>query len=192
MSALNDIPTLTISDVSIWSAWIAVHYHDAQGVWLKLAKKSSGLPTVTHDQLLDIALCYGWIDGQRHGFDEQYYLQKFTPRRPRSLWSKRNIEKVEQLIADGRMQPGGLAQVESAKLDGRWQAAYDSPKNMTMPADFLAALESRPKAKAFYETLNKTNTFAIAFRLVTAQKPETRQRRFDALLAMLERGEKLH
>src|SRR5262249_35841977 len=137
-------------------------------------------------------LCYGWIDGQRKSHDDTYFLQKFTPRRPKGLWSKRNIDKVTRLIAEGRMQPSGLAEAEAAKQDGRWKAAYDSPRNMTVPEDCLKALKKNKEALAFFNTLNKANIYAIAWRLQTAKKPETRQRRFDALLAMLEREEKLH
>jgi len=181
-------PILPIESVKAWESWLANHYVDPQGVWLKIAKKNSGLPIVSHDEVLDIALCYGWIDGQRKGFDDQFYLQKFTPRRPRSLWSKRNIEKVEGLISEGKMQPSGLAEIEKAKADGRWQAAYDSPKNMTIPTDFLELINKNPSAKETFDKLNKTNLFAIGFRLSTAKKPETRQRRIDTIIAMLSQG----
>jgi uncharacterized protein YdeI (YjbR/CyaY-like superfamily) len=157
-----------------------------------MAKKASGIASVTHDEALDVALCYGWIDGQRKTQDDTYFLQKFTPRRPKSLWSKRNIEKIAALTAAGKMQPSGLAEVAAAQGDGRWDAAYDSPKNMIVPEDFLKALAENPQAQIFFNTLNQANTYAIAWRLQTAKKPETRQRRFDALLAMLAKGEKLH
>ena len=183
-----DEPTLSVTSAKTWESWIANHYADPQGIWLKIAKKHSSLPTVSHDEILDIALCYGWIDGQRKGFDDQFYLQKFTPRRPRSLWSKRNIEKVEGLIAAGKMQPSGQAEIEKAKADGRWQAAYDSPKNMTIPADFLKLINKNPPAKETFDKLSKTNLFAIGFRLATAKKPETRQRRMDAIITMLSQG----
>jgi len=147
---------------------------------------------VTHDEALDVALCYGWIYGQRKPYDNTYFLQKFTPRRPKSLWSKRNIEKVAELTAEGRMQSSGLEEVEAARRDGRWEAAYDSARNMVVPEDFLQALGENQEAQAFFSTLNKANVYAIAWRLQTAKTPETRKRRFDALLAMLARGEKLH
>jgi uncharacterized protein YdeI (YjbR/CyaY-like superfamily) len=153
-----------------------------------MAKKASAIASVTHEQALDVALCYGWIDGQRKTYDSRFFLQKFTPRRPKSLWSKRNITKVAGLTAEGRMQPAGLAEVEAAKQDGRWEAAYDSSKHMVVPEDFLKALENNKHAQAFFNTLSKSNLYAIAWRLETAKKPETRQRRFDALLALLERG----
>lgn len=157
-----------------------------------MAKKASGIASVTHDEALEVALCFGWIDGQRNGHDDRYFLQKFTPRRPKSLWSKRNVAKIAKLTAEGRMQPSGLAEVAAAQLDGRWKAAYAGPKEMIFPKDFLKALEKNKKARMFFRTLSKTNVYAIAWRLETAKKPETRQRRFDALLAMLDRGEKFH
>jgi uncharacterized protein YdeI (YjbR/CyaY-like superfamily) len=176
----------------VWEQWLAEHHTRTAGVWIKMAKKASGIASVTHDEALDVALCYGWIDGQRNSLDDSYFLQKFTPRRPKSLWSKRNIDKIAALTAAGRMQPSGLAEVEAAKADGRWEAAYDSPKNMVVPEDFLQALAADEPARAFFDTLNQANRFAIAWRLQTAKKPETRRRRFEALLAMLARGEKLH
>lgn len=153
----------------------------------KDSEKGSGIASVTYDEALDVALCYGWIDGQRKTFDSEFFLQKFTPRRSRSLWSKRNIKKVAELIAAGRMRPSGMAEIEAAQQDGRWDAAYDSPKNMVVPEDFLQALRANEEASAFFDTLSRSNVYAIAWRLATAQKPETRQRRFDALLAMLEK-----
>ena len=183
-----DESVLLVTSAKTWESWIADHHADPQGIWLKIAKKHSSLPTVSHDEVLDIALCYGWIDGQRKGFDDQFYLQKFTPRRPRSLWSKRNIEKVESMITAGKMQPSGLAEIERAKQDGRWQAAYDSPKNMTIPQDFIDAVTKVPAAKATFDKLNKTNLFVIGFRLATAKKPETRQRRMDTIITMLSQG----
>jgi uncharacterized protein YdeI (YjbR/CyaY-like superfamily) len=171
---------------------LSEHHARLDGVWLKIAKQASGIASVTHDEALDVALCYGWIDGQRKPADSEFFLQKFTPRRPKSLWSKRNIAKVAELTAARRMQPSGLAEVEAAKQDGRWAAAYDSPKNMVVPEDFLRALRENQQALAFFNTLSKANVHAIAWRLQTAKQPETRQRRFAALLAMLERGERLH
>lgn len=192
MAATKEYPNLPFASASVWEEWLAEHHAAADGVWLMVAKKASGIASVTHDEALDVALCYGWIDGQGKTFDDTYYLQKFTPRRSKSLWSKRNIEKVAALTAAGKMQPAGLAEVEAAKRDGRWDAAYDSPKNMVVPDDFMQALGENEQALAFFNTLNQANKYAIAWRLQTAKKPETRQRRFDALLAMLERGEKLH
>jgi uncharacterized protein YdeI (YjbR/CyaY-like superfamily) len=190
--ATKELPTLPFASVAAWEQWLAEHHAQADGVWIKMARKATGIDSVTHDEALDVALCYGWIDGQRNSLDDTHFLQKFTPRRPQSLWSKRNIEKVGALTAAGRMQPKGLAEVEAAQRDGRWDAAYASSKEMVVPEDFLRALAERPEAQAYFNTLNRANTYAIAWRLATAKKPETRQRRFDALLAMLERGEKLH
>ena len=191
-SAKADLAVKRFRSQAAWEKWLEKHHESSPGVWLEFAKKESGLTTVSYKEALEVALCYGWIDGQGKTFDDTYYLQKFTPRRPKSLWSKRNIEKVAALTAAGKMQPAGLAEVEAAKRDGRWDAAYDSPKNMVVPDDFMQALGENEQALAFFNTLNQANKYAIAWRLATAKKPETRQRRFDALLAMLGRGEKLH
>lgn len=187
----EEYPIIPFQSAAEFEQWLVAH-HDQPGVWLKLAKKSSGIPSVTYAEALDIALCYGWIDGLKRGFDKSYFLQKFTPRRARSIWSKRNVGKIAELIAAGRMQPAGMAEVESAKRDGRWDAAYDSPKDMVVPEDFLQTLSKHPKARVMYDTLNKTNTFAIAFQLTTAKKPETRQRRIEKIIAMLENGKKVY
>jgi uncharacterized protein YdeI (YjbR/CyaY-like superfamily) len=175
-----------------WEAWLLEHHGIETEIWIQIAKKASGIPTVTHDDALDVALCYGWIDGQRKSYNDAYFLQKFTPRRPKSLWSKRNIAKVSQLIGSARMQPAGLAEVEAAQKDGRWQAAYDSQKNMIIPEDFLQAVQCNKQANAFFKTLDRSNLYAIAWRLQTAKTPETRARRFTSLLESLKRGEKFH
>jgi uncharacterized protein YdeI (YjbR/CyaY-like superfamily) len=146
---------------------------------------------MTYDEAVDAAQCFGWIDGQRQRYDELCFLQKFTPRRPGSLWSKRNVGKVETLLAEGRIRPSGLAEIEAARKDGRWLRAYDSSKDMAIPADFLAALEKNRKAADFFKTLDRSNLFAIGFRLQTARKPETRQRRIGVILDRLESGQKL-
>lgn len=189
MATTKEFPILPFASVTLWEQWLTEHHNQLDGVWIKIAKKGSGIASVTHDEALDVALCYGWIDGQRNAADERFFLQKFTPRRPRSLWSQRNIEKVVMLTAAGRMQPAGLDEVAAAQQDGRWTAAYASQKNMVVPEDFLQALEQNQQAQVFFNTLNKTNVYAIAWRLATAKQPKTRQRRFDALLAMLESGE---
>ena len=189
MATAKELPLLPFASASLWEQWLAEYHAQLDGVWIKVAKKASGIASVTHDEALDVALCYGWIDGQRKTYDSQFFLQKFTPRRPKSLWSKRNVAKVAKLTAAGKMQPAGLAEVEAAQRDGRWEAAYDSPKNMAVPEDFLKALEENKQALAFYNTLSKSSIYTIAWRLQTAKKPETRRRRFDALLAMLESGE---
>jgi uncharacterized protein YdeI (YjbR/CyaY-like superfamily) len=189
MVTTKELPILPFASASAWEQWLSEHNTKIDGVWVKMAKKASGIASVTHEEALDVALCYGWIDGQRKTLDDRYFLQKFTPRRPKSLWSKRNVSKIAMLTAAGRMQPSGLAEVEEAKQDGRWQAAYDSSKNMVFPEDFLKALKKNEQAQAFFNTLNKSSVYAIARQLETAKKPETRKRRFDAYLAMLERGE---
>lgn len=192
METYKELPVLFFADQQQWEQWLAEHYAEPSGVWLKFAKKDSGITSLSYDPALKAALCYGWIDGQAKSVDETYYLQKFTPRRPKSIWSKRNVGIVEQLIQEGKMQPSGQAAIDAAKADGRWDQAYDSSSNMTIPEDLQAALDANPKAKAFYETLNKTNTYAILWRVQTAKKPETRATRIEKLVAMLERGEKLH
>ena len=170
--------------------WLAANHRKADGIWLRIAKKDSGIKSVNYAEALDEALCFGWIDGQKKLGDSTTFLQRFTPRRARSGWSKINTGHVERLIREGRMQPAGLAEVEAAKQDGRWHAAYDSPSRMSVPEDFLAALAKDAKAKAFFEGLNKANLYAIAYRLQTAKKPETRQRRMETILDMMRRGEK--
>lgn len=184
-----ELPVLLFASAAKLEAWLLTHHARAGGVWIKMAKKASGIASVTHDEALDMALCFGWIDGQRKGHDDAHFLQKFTPRRPRSLWSQRNIGKVERLTAEGRMRPSGLAEVEAAQKDGRWAAAYASSKNMVVPDEFLQALARNKKAEAFFATLPRSAVFAIVWRLATAKRPETRKRRFEALLAMLKKGE---
>lgn len=173
-------------------AWMEREHERCPGVWVRFFKKVSAKETVRYAEALDVALCFGWIDGQVKPLDAESYLQKFTPRRARSTWSKRNVTHVERLIRDGLMRPAGLAAVEAAKKDGRWEAAYDSPRNMQVPADFLARLRKEKKAYAFFESLTRANVYAIAYRLQTAKKAETRERRMVAILEMMRRGEKFH
>lgn len=187
-----DLQILSFVAPEEWEAWLQKNHTQNDGVWIKFAKKDSSITLVTHAQVLPIALCYGWIDGQARTIDDKYWLLKFTPRRPRSIWSKRNCEIVTQLIKDGRMQPAGLAQIEAAKADGRWDAAYDSVKNMVVPEDFLKELSKDPKALALFESLNRSNKYAITWKLQTAKKPETRAKRMEVFLAMLKKGEKLY
>lgn len=192
MTKAIERPTLLFESKKKWSDWLAKQHDKSAGVWLKLAKKDSGIPSVTYEEALDVALCYGWIDGQKKRFDDHYWLQKFTPRGPRSIWSKINTEKAEKLIASGEMKPAGLKAIEAAKQDGRWEAAYSSQKNMSVPEDFQAALDRNKKATAFFATLSSANRYAILFRIQTAKKAETRARRIQQFLEMLERGEKLY
>jgi uncharacterized protein YdeI (YjbR/CyaY-like superfamily) len=185
-------PILTLASEAEWEAWLDAEHATSDGVWLKFAKKGSGVETVVYAEALDVALCYGWIDSQVARLDERFYLQKFTPRRARSKWSHINREKIEALTKQGRMKPAGLEQVELAKADGRWEAAYASPANVQMPDDLQAALDASPKAAEFWDGLNKSNRFAILYQLQDAKKPETRARRLEKFVAMLERGEKLY
>ena len=188
----TDYPILPFASKTKYASWLAKQHNTSTGVWLKLAKKDSGIPSVTYEEALDVALCYGWIDGQKKGFDDTYWLQKFTPRGKKSIWSKINTEKAERLIASGEMKPAGLKAVEAAKSDGRWEAAYASQKSIVVPEDFQAALDKNKKAKAFFRTLNSTNRYAILFRIQTAKKAETRAKRIQQFVDMLERGEKLY
>ena len=185
-------PILQLASPEEWEAWLDAEHASSDGVWLKFAKKGSGVTTVVYAEALDVALCYGWIDSQVMTFDERFYLQRFTPRRARSKWSKINVEKIEALTKSGRMKPAGLEQVELAKADGRWDASYPSPANVTEPADLEKALKASPKAAEFYATLNKSNRYAIIYQLEDAKKPETRERRLAKFIGMLERGEKLY
>ena len=187
----TDYPTLPFETKKKWADWLIKQYDKSSGVWLKLAKKDSGIPSVTYEEALDVALCYGWIDGQKKGFDDKYWLQKFTPRGPKSIWSKINTEKVERLIASGEMKPAGLKAVEAAKNDGRWEAAYASQKNITMPEDFQAALEQNEKANAAFAKLKSAERYSFLFRIHHAKKPETRAKRIQKFIEMLEKGEKI-
>jgi uncharacterized protein YdeI (YjbR/CyaY-like superfamily) len=191
MADSKELPSKAFTTQEKWREWLEKNHSRADGVWLRVFKKDSGKKTVTHLEALDEALCFGWIDGQRNSHDDVSFLQKFTPRRARSIWSKRNRENVERLIESGYMTPAGHAEIERAKKDGRWDAAYDSPANMEVAADFLKELKRNKKAYAFFETLNKTNKFAIAFRMHTAKRPETRERRKQKFLEMMAKGEKL-
>jgi uncharacterized protein YdeI (YjbR/CyaY-like superfamily) len=183
---------LAFASSSKWEAWLENNHASAKDVWLRMFKKDSGKRTVSYAEALDVALCYGWIDGQKKSHDAESWIQKFTPRRPRSIWSRTNTDHVTRLHKSGKMKPAGLVAVEAAKRDGRWQAAYDSPKKAVIPADFIKALGKNRKARAFFETLNKTNLYSISWRLQTARKPETRERRMTAILEMLTEVRKFH
>jgi uncharacterized protein YdeI (YjbR/CyaY-like superfamily) len=185
-------PTLPFANKKKWADWLAKQHDKSSGVWLKISKKDSGTSSVTYEEALDVALCYGWIDGQKKGFDDKYWLQKFTPRGLKSIWSKINTEKTERLIASGEMKPAGLKAIEAAKQDGRWEAAYASQKNISIPEDFQAALDKNQQAKAFFSTLNSVNRYAILFRIHNAKRPETRTKRIQQFLEMLQRGEKIY
>ena len=188
----KDAPVESFADESAWGKWLATNHEKSDGIWLRIFKKESGVKTVTYAEALDEALCYGWIDGQKKPFDGDSWLQKFTPRRARSIWSKRNIEHIERLTNEKRMKAAGLRAFEEAKKDGRLALAYDSPSNSAIPDDFLLLLENNKKAKAFFDSLNKANKYAITWRLQTAKKPETREKRMNMILEMLAKGEKFH
>ena len=189
-AAPEDSRRFTSADA--FHTWLAKNHATSPGIWIRIAKKSSGVRTVTHPEALDIALCYGWIDGKRKALDETYFLQLFTPRTKRSVWSKINRGKVTDLIAAGRMQPAGHAEIERAKADGRWESAYDSVRNATVPDDLRKFLDRKPRAKKFFESLSSQNRYAILWRLMTAKRPETRAKRFAQFTAMLEKGEKIY
>lgn len=193
MESHRGLPVVSFASQSEWERWLdASHASADAGVWLKVAKKGSGIASVTHPEALEVALCFGWIDGQRLGHDETWFLQKFTPRRPRSRWSRINRDAATALIAHGRMHPAGLAQVEAAKADGRWDAAYEGQGSATVPEDLQAALDASPKAAAFFATLGSQNRYAILYRVQDAKRPETRARRIASFVAMLEEGKTIH
>lgn len=175
-----------------WADWLASNHASSNGVWLQLAKKTAGVQSVSYDEAILEALCFGWIDGQKKAHDEQYWLQKFTPRSAKSIWSKINKEKALALIEEGKMQPPGHEAVERAKLDGRWEAAYASASKSAVPGDLQWALDANPQAKHFFATLDSRNRYAILFRIQTVKKAETRARKIDQFVQMLERHEKIH
>jgi len=190
--ARAELPIELFEDQDAWAAWLESNHADSPGLWLRHAKKASHLASVSYAEALDVALCYGWIDGQKKSYDESSWLQKWTPRGAKSIWSKINREKALKLIEQARIQPAGLAEVERAKQDGRWEAAYDSHSTATVPDDLQAALDSNAEAGAFFATLNGTNRYAILFRIQTAKKAETRAKRIREFIGMLERHEKMH
>ena len=192
MSSKAGPPTLPFATQAKWAAWLARHHGEQDGVWVKFAKKASGIPTVTFQEALDVALCWGWIDGQSRSLDEDWYLQRFTPRRARSTWSKRNRTKALELIEQGEMKPPGLAEVERAKANGRWDAAYDSPSTIQVPDDLREALDASPKAAALFAKLDSQNRYAILFRVHQAKRPETRANRIAQFVEQLARGETPH
>ena len=176
---------IAFRDGAEFEAWLAANINDSSGVWLKIAKKGSGIASLTDDEAVDIGLCYGWISGQRKSFDEEYYLQKYVPRRPKSRWSLVNVRKVSELTAQGRMRPSGLAEVQAAKADGRWDAAYESQREATVPRDLAAALAARPLAATTFGSLSKTRRYAMILDVVTARTPRTREAHIDKAIAEL-------
>jgi uncharacterized protein YdeI (YjbR/CyaY-like superfamily) len=183
---------LSFATAAEWEAWLEEHHGDSPGIWLRIAKKQSGIASVRYPEVLEIALCFGWIDGRREALDDVWFLQRFTPRRPRSRWSRINRDTAQRLIDQGRMRPAGLREVERAQADGRWEAAYDGQRTSTVPDDLQRELDARPQAKAFFDSLSSQNRYAILYRLQDAKRPETRARRLAQFVAMLEAGETLH
>jgi uncharacterized protein YdeI (YjbR/CyaY-like superfamily) len=188
----SELPIILFDTPAAWATWLEENGAGAKGLWVRLAKKASGIPSIDYTQAVEVALCYGWIDGLKKSYDEKTWLQKFTPRTPKSIWSKINREKAQALIDSGKMRPAGLAAVEAAQRDGRWDAAYDSQSNATVPEDFQAALDANAEAKSFFATLNRVNRYAILFRIHQAKRAETRAKRIADFVAMLARHEKLH
>ena len=184
-------PVLRFADAAAFEAWLEANHAEVDGIWIEYAKKGSGHASIVYAEALDIALCFGWIDGQSKSVDEHWYRQRWTPRRARSPWSKRNVGKAEALIAEGRMRPAGHAEVERAKADGRWERAYHGPAKMTVPDDLQAALDADPQAAAFWETLGSTARFPFLYRLQDAKRPETRARRLAQFVQMLHDGQRL-
>jgi uncharacterized protein YdeI (YjbR/CyaY-like superfamily) len=192
MPPTDDLPVLAFASSEEFEAWLGEHHESAPGVWLKIAKKDTGIDTVTHAEALELALCHGWIDGQRQKHDDTWFLQRFTPRKARSKWSRINRDKATELIEAGRMTPAGLREVERAKADGRWDAAYEGQRLAGVPEDLQAALDADAGAREFFESLDSQNRYAILYRLQDAKRPETRARRLEKFVGMLRRGEKLY
>ena len=192
MTGKMELPIMSFETETDWEQWLDTHHATSAGVWMKFAKKGAATASVVYKEALDVALCYGWIDSQLKKFDDEAYLHRFGPRGPKSVWSQINLRHIARLTNEGRMKPAGLAKVEAAKTDGRWEAAYASPAAVAMPDDFKEALGKNEKAKAFYSTLNKANTYGILTRVAFAKKAEPRANKIRQFVEMLARGEKLH
>jgi uncharacterized protein YdeI (YjbR/CyaY-like superfamily) len=188
----DDLPIRLFATPLDLEVWLEENHAQSDGFWLKVAKKDSGEQSVTYAEALELALCFGWIDSQKRGLDKKFFLQRFTPRRPRGRWSRINRDKVEALLGAGSMRPAGLAEVEAAKADGRWEAAYAGAATAKVPDDLQRELDASPAAREFFAGLDSSNRYAIIYRLNDAKKPETRERRLRKFVAMLERGEKIH
>ena len=188
----DSLPVVSFEDTDAWDAWLTAHAAGSPGLWLKIAKKGSAGRSISYSDALDVALCHGWIDGQKGRLDDEYWLQRFTPRKPGSKWSKINTERAAALIESGRMRPAGLHQVERAQADGRWEQAYESQSRVTVPEDLARALAANQRARAFFATLDSTNRYAILYRIGTAKRPETRAKRIDAFVAMLSEHKKIY
>jgi uncharacterized protein YdeI (YjbR/CyaY-like superfamily) len=192
VTTMPDLPVISFASRDAWEAWLQEQHATSEGLWLKFAKKDSGVETVTYSEAVEAALCYGWIDGQKASFDDHYWLQRFTPRRPRSKWSKINRQKATELIERGEMKPAGLREVERAKADGRWDAAYDAPSTATVPEDLRRELDRNDRAREFFATLDSANRYAILYQIQDAKKPETRARRIQKYVAMLNEQKKIY
>jgi uncharacterized protein YdeI (YjbR/CyaY-like superfamily) len=192
MGVDDGLATLRFASPSAWEAWLEENHAASAGVWIEMAKKDSGIESVRYPEVLESALCFGWIDGRRNALDASYFLQRFTPRRAQSRWSRINRDTAERLIAAGRMRPAGLGEVERAKADGRWAAAYDSQRTATIPDDLTAALEANPAAGTFFQSLNSASRYAILYRIADAKRPATRAQRIEKFVEMLARGEAPH
>lgn len=188
----DDLPVMLFADAAEFEAWLDESHAESQGIWLKIAKKGAPEPSASYAEAVDLCLCFGWIDGQRRSLDTTHFLQRFTPRRPRGRWSKINRGKAEALIAAGKVRPAGMAEIDAAKADGRWEAAYEGQRSAEVPADLQRELDASPAAAEFFAGLDSQNRYSIIYRLGEAKKPETRERRLRKFLAMLERGEKIH
>ena len=187
-----ELKIMPFKTAKVYGVWLKKNHAKSPGIWMQFFKKGSGVKTITYAEALDEALCYGWIDSQKKSLDDKSYLQRFGPRKPKSIWSKINRMHIARLTKEGRMTETGLVHVATAKIDGRWEGAYDSPKNMAVPDDLLKVLARHKEAERFFKSLNKTNMYVIAWRLQTAKKPETRKKRMDMILEMLKKGEKFH
>jgi uncharacterized protein YdeI (YjbR/CyaY-like superfamily) len=192
VGADDDLPQHAFASAADWEQWLERYHAASEGLWIRMAKRDAGIDSVRYPEVLDSAICFGWIDGRREALDQRYFLQRFTPRRPRSRWSRINRDKAERLIAADRMRPAGLTEVERAQADGRWDAAYDSQRSISIPDDLQRELDARPKARAFFAELNSQNRYAILYRLQDAKKPETRAQRLTKFVAMLEAGERIY
>ncbi|TQN40933.1 uncharacterized protein YdeI (YjbR/CyaY-like superfamily) [Blastococcus colisei] len=192
MTLPTDLPVLAFADQGALEAWLEAEHLTAPGLYVKLAKKGSGVPSINWEQMVEVLLCFGWIDGRANRLDDRFYLQRITPRRPRSVWSQKNVATVERLIAEGRIRPAGLAAVEAAKADGRWERAYAGPATVTVPDDLGAALDAEPAARAAFDGLDGQNRYAVLWRVHTAATPATRAKRIATLVQMLGEGRRLH
>jgi uncharacterized protein YdeI (YjbR/CyaY-like superfamily) len=192
MTLPTDLPVMAFPDQAALEEWLEAEHATAPGLYVKIAKKGAGVPSINWEQMVEVLLCFGWIDGRANRLDDRYYLQRITPRRPRSVWSQKNVATVERLIAEGRMRPAGLAAVEAAKADGRWERAYAGPATITVPDDLAAALDADPAARAAFDALDGTNRYAALWRVHTAATPGTRSKRIAALVQMLAGGRRPH